>query len=1080
MSFINSDVALDGEPVIGSFTVDGLTYAVTDGPYVELVGVASGDAAVSGNGTLVVPETVTYEDVSHIVSSIGSYAFYLSGVMQVELPASVADVDNRAFRSSDVESVTVADSNPFYSSFDGALYDADQTSLLLIPEGRKGAVVLPKTAETVQASVFSHCPLVKAISVEDGSAAFASENGLLYTVDLTTLLRVPAGATEITIREGCTTIAAGALEACAKLAAINAPASIAFISPDVFTAIPTVSLLAASLAGTGDPGAPGEPTSQDAPPQITAVVALSSADTALPEADPAAVTVALSEGAYEALWKNLGFSVADAPLADTQEATSYAAISTTVYPNGHELVRHRVVHDEKTSPSPILSDPKPLTSPDARTGMLCWNYYPSSRQFVVLDTRVEYYWSGWNYQAGDSTGYQLKGFSSSGANGQVMQSQHIEDKTSVSVYAIWEPNTYTVSFNGNGEGATAPTNMKAIYDQDLTLPTASRPGYGFLGWNTEMSGSGTAYQPGTVRNLTNKNGATITLYAQWERVDYDIGFDVNSEPGDGDYLGEPKDDQTVNIYDGPTAIEDPKRPGYVFQGWTIPHAEGTHGIGEDLVYQGDDGKWYVDASKLPDYAGDDGRVELTARWTSVISVDVPSTATFYYDLVTDQSAEAHEAALSGTTSFSSKSQVDLRVCGLESEKAKGADALFSKGADADALMSVYPAADGKAVTEEGAQGAAGAKPGTAVDFSLDDTVLEAAFAKAGTDAYKIPAGDDLTLTYRLNLGTDAELDYDKILVMGEGDEASFASLAYTFAADYGPVFWTTDDDGSTLELTAIKADAEAIAKGDTAKKAKYERWMNADHRFYVKWYDQGTSEADNPMKATVYDVRIIGLAHDNKSDGSGKAGITFQFVDCLNRQYRMNAANNKTGGWGAMELRARMNPGITPLASGFGSDDNAIWGQVPLALQGAIAPVRKGYSTINQGAGNRLDSDDSLFLLSYYELAGEKCNSGSSSYITNNAFVKQEGNRYAYWASKNVLTGEKDLSVDLLKATSAVPSTPVRWWERTVFCYYPRYEQNFYCVSQLGNINAGNDANKESGVLGSASGPVYVCPAFCL
>ena len=48
------------------------------------------------------------------------------------------------------------------------------------------------------------------------NAGFA-ENGLLYSSDLTTLLRVPAGATEVAIREGCTTIAAGALEACAKL-----------------------------------------------------------------------------------------------------------------------------------------------------------------------------------------------------------------------------------------------------------------------------------------------------------------------------------------------------------------------------------------------------------------------------------------------------------------------------------------------------------------------------------------------------------------------------------------------------------------------------------------------------------------------------------------------------------------------------------------------------------------------------------------------------------------------------------------------------------------------------------------------
>ena len=105
---------------------------------------------------------------------------------------------NRAFRSSDVASVAVAEGNQDYSSFDGALYSADKTRLLLIPEGRVGAVLLPREAEVADPGKFSHCSLVDAISVEDG-AAFASENGLLYSSDLTTLLRVPAGATEITI-----------------------------------------------------------------------------------------------------------------------------------------------------------------------------------------------------------------------------------------------------------------------------------------------------------------------------------------------------------------------------------------------------------------------------------------------------------------------------------------------------------------------------------------------------------------------------------------------------------------------------------------------------------------------------------------------------------------------------------------------------------------------------------------------------------------------------------------------------------------------------------------------------------------
>jgi len=47
---------------------------------------------------LVLPETVSYEGTDYTLTSIAPYAFYLSGVTDVTLPASVSDVDDRAFR----------------------------------------------------------------------------------------------------------------------------------------------------------------------------------------------------------------------------------------------------------------------------------------------------------------------------------------------------------------------------------------------------------------------------------------------------------------------------------------------------------------------------------------------------------------------------------------------------------------------------------------------------------------------------------------------------------------------------------------------------------------------------------------------------------------------------------------------------------------------------------------------------------------------------------------------------------------------------------------------------------------------
>ena len=399
-AFINSDVALDSEPVVGSFTVDGLTFAVAEGSTAELVGVSEkartsarppvDSEAEADAGTLVLSESVSYGGADYILASIAPYAFYLSGVASVTLPASVNDVDDRAFCSSDVASVTVADGNQTYSSFDGALYDADQLSLLLIPEGKQGAVLLPKTAEVAEASVFSHCPLVDSISVEEDGAAFASENGLLYDASLTTLLRVPAGATEITIRDGCTTIAAGALEACAKLTTINAPTTVSSISPDVFHAIPIASLPAASaiLGEWAEAASPSVTLSggveggevegsndgqvSEASTQLTAMVALSSTDGELPTIDPTAVTVLLPIGAVAMPWQSFGFTASidvatedmDPSLpADIQSASTYSAttgtgipLATVFYDPGFQNVTTRRVYSRQYDASGAFKD----------------------------------------------------------------------------------------------------------------------------------------------------------------------------------------------------------------------------------------------------------------------------------------------------------------------------------------------------------------------------------------------------------------------------------------------------------------------------------------------------------------------------------------------------------------------------------------------------------------------------------------------------------------------------------------------------------------------------------------------------
>lgn len=61
----------------------------------------------------------------------------------------------------------------------------------------------------------------------------------------------------------------------------------------------------------------------------------------------------------------------------------------------------------------------------------------------------------------------------------------------------------------------AVTTLYAKWDGgSITLPTATRPGYRFAGWNTNSAGTGTSYAGGATYTPT----ANTTLYAQWTQV----------------------------------------------------------------------------------------------------------------------------------------------------------------------------------------------------------------------------------------------------------------------------------------------------------------------------------------------------------------------------------------------------------------------------------------------------------------------------------------------------------------------------------------------------------------------------------
>ena len=95
--------------------------------------------------------------------------------------------------------------------------------------------------------------------------------------------------------------------------------------------------------------------------------------------------------------------------------------------------------------------------------------------------------------------------------------------TTVDIHTEWTANTYTIKYNANAPSGTTPlgsmVDTNCTYDESKTLSenTYSINNYSFLSWNTKADGSGTSYADGaSVKNLTDENNDTVTLYAQWK------------------------------------------------------------------------------------------------------------------------------------------------------------------------------------------------------------------------------------------------------------------------------------------------------------------------------------------------------------------------------------------------------------------------------------------------------------------------------------------------------------------------------------------------------------------------------------
>lgn len=181
----------------------------------------------------------------------------------------------------------------------------------------------------------------------------------------------------------------------------------------------------------------------------------------------------------------------------------------------------------------------------------------------------------------------------------------------------------------------------------------------------------------------------------------------------------------------------------------------------------------------------------------------------------------------------------------------------------------------------------------------------------------------------------------------------------------------------------------------------------------------------------VADVEIVGQNHDNLSDGSGTAPLTFFCLDLPNITYYMNNEGTNIGGWKDSAMREFVN--------------GELFNALPSELQATIKPV---YKISDGGYTNKtlITTTDKCWIASYDEVG----------FAANKYSLAGQGEAYSAIFSNN--NSRRKVIYDSVEAE--------RWWLRSS---YFNGDSMFYRVT-----NSGGYYNE------SASYEYYVAFGFCI